>query len=394
MKEQARTGFWHSAGITGAALAALSLIALSAAPLARNPASLAAAKTIDLLRSRVVITNPGVAGYYEQLFGATGHAMFMSDEEFKHFSKGALNRLFVSRTRHGAPEFIYDGVLMYRYKPNLRGYRGSSEPQGVTTNSFGFLGGEYSLEKPGGMRRVVLLGDSMTVGWGNPQNSSYPRQLENLLNTRTGGHFEILNFAVPGYLLTQMLPLAEQSGPRFHPDVYMLALTELAVSRTWSEHLIRLIQSGIEPPYPFLREAAREAHISPDDDPLTSMDKLAPARLKVLRQLFAEMQSFAARQHAAFLVTLVPSLEDGDMSRHRLSGMRELLQSLNIPVVDLLDAFRGVADQNPLRINPSDVHPNTAGHAMLAESLYSKLRAHPEFWAGEMQSSSGPSAGK
>jgi lysophospholipase L1-like esterase len=382
MKEQAQTGFWNSVGMTSGALAALSLIALSAGPLAHSPAGLAVAKAIELLRSRVVITNPGVIGYYEQLFGATGHAMFMSEAEFKRFSKGPLNRLFVSRTRHGSPEFIYDGILMYRYKPNLKGYRGPSEPQGVTTNSFGFLGPEYSLEKPPGTRRVILLGDSLTVGWGNPQNSSYPRQLENVLNTQTNQHFEILNFSVPGYLLTQMLPLAEQSGPRFHPDVYMLALTELAVSRTWSEHLIRLIQSGIDPRYPFLKEAAREAGISPEDDPLTSMDKLAPLRLKVLREIFAEMQAFAARQHAAFIVALVPSLEDGDMSRHRLGGMREILQSLNIPVADILDTFSGVADQNPLRINTADVHPNTAGHAMLAESLYSKLREHPEFWGG------------
>lgn len=381
-REAGQTGrpILRDAALVACTLAGLAAVALAQSWLAAFPEGLPAAKAIAVLRSRVVITNPGVVGYYEQLFGATGHAMFMSDEEFKRFSKGALNRLFIARSRHGSPEFTYDGILMYRYKPNLEGYKGPSEPQGVWTNSFGFLGPESPLDKPPNTRRIILLGDSMTVGWGNPQNESYARQLETLLNRGASPRYEILNFAVPGYLLTQMLPLAAQSGPQFHPDAYMLALTELGVARAWSEHLIRLIEMGIDPQYGFLKEAAREADIEPGDDPLNSMDKLAPLRLEVLRQIFLAMRSFAASQHAAFLVALVPSLEDGDMSAHRLGGMKLLLESLDIPVVDALDAFTNIADLEPLRINPFDVHPTTTGHAMIAEDIYKKLEAHPEYW--------------
>jgi hypothetical protein len=209
--------------------------------------------------------------------------------------------------------------------------------------------------------------------------------LEDRLNaTRPAGlspRFEVLNFAVTGYTLTQILDVAEEDAPRFEPDCYILALTELAVFRTWDEHLAWAIRLGIDPKYDFLRETVRRSGASRNDGPLALFGELAPFRIPVIQAILAEMKLHATRSEVPLLVVLVPSLEDGDMSRKRFSGIPELLASLNIPVVDLRDTFDGILDLEPLRINPFDVHPSARAHAMMLEDLYMKLRARPDIWA-------------
>jgi lysophospholipase L1-like esterase len=298
--------------------------------------------------------------------------MFLTPKEFDVWSKGS-------------PNVIYEhSFRIRRYRPNLHDLRHRSEPQGLTTNSFGLVGPEISLQKPPLTRRVALLGDSLSQGWGTDQNRSYVRVLENRMNASPAGagsqRFEFLNFSVGGYCLTQMLDVAEEDVSRFEPDVYLLALTEQGAFRNWAEHLTWMIRLGIDPKYDFLRETVRQSGASATDSPLVILGDLAPYRIPVIRGIFERIQARAARDHAAFIVLLVPSLEDGDMNQKRFTGMRELLASLDIPVVDLLDTFSGFLDMEPFRINPFDVHPNSQGHRVIAENLYAKLQARPDLW--------------
>jgi lysophospholipase L1-like esterase len=345
-------------------------------PPGRFPATM-----IGLMRSRVVMDNPGVTGYYERLFGALRNPMFMNEKEYASWA-----REFQDRT--------YDRTFrLFRFKPNLNELRNTSEPQGLTTNSFGFLGPERTLRKPPNTRRVALLGDSLAQGWGADQNRSWATLLENRLNAThldgTTQRFEVLNFALPGYSLTQMLDVAKEDTPRFQPDVYLLALTELSVFRNWSEHLVRVIQLGIDPKYDFLREIVRGAEADRRDAPLSLLAKLAPFRFPVIQGVLANIKQHAAHEHVSFLVVLVPSLEDGDMSRRRFSGVPDVLASLDIPVVDLLDTFDGILDLEPFRMNSAEVHPNARGHAMILENLYNKLQAQPDVWTALAGSKAG-----
>jgi len=101
------------------------------------------------------------------------------------------------------------------------------------------------------------------------------------------------------------------------------------------------------------------------------------------------MGAFAARHHGSFIVILIPSLEDGGLSRDRFAGIQELLASLGISTVDLLDTFDGIWDLSPLRVKPTDVHPNAKGHAMILENLYRKIKAQPKVWNALVASGEG-----
>ena len=59
-------------------------------------------------------------------------------------------------------------------------------------NSRGFRGPEFPARRPG-VRRLAVVGDSFTEGQGAREQDTYVRQLEDLLNAREPGSWEVLN---------------------------------------------------------------------------------------------------------------------------------------------------------------------------------------------------------
>jgi hypothetical protein len=346
--------FWLSAAATAAVLMALAALAQAEAPMYRTPRGRFPATLISVMRSRELLDNPGIAGYYERLFAKTG----------------GMDR-----------NYIFDGSFrVFRFKPNL-----TWQHDLVTTNSFGMVGPERSLRKPPNTRRVALLGGSLSAGHMIQANQTFGALLENRLNAAPAGtssqRFEVLNFACVAYTLTQVLDVAMEDAPRFQPDVYMVDVNELGVFRQWDRHIVQLVQRRIDPKYEFLREVVRQSGASAGDDELTLYGKLAPYRMTVLRETLVELQAAVARQGASLIVVLVPSVEAGELSKQRVAGIHDLLASLDIIVVDLLDTFDGVLDTARLAAYRGDVHPNAEGHVLLFRNLYTKLRAQPEAWA-------------
>jgi len=352
---QANRQFWRNAVALVVTLAGLAALAEATNLFFTSSYGHAAAVIISVTRSRELLNNPGVTGYYERLFAAAPRVEknYTFDHSFR----------------------------IYRFKPNL-----TWEHDLLTTNSFGLVGRDCSERKPAHTRRIALLGDSVAAGHMVRANQIFGALLEDRLNSEHAAglpeHFEVLNFATIAYTLPQILDVSKDEATRFDPDVYMLALTELAVFRSWDRHLVQLIQSGIDPKYGFLREALRQAKVSQTDDALTLYAKLAPYRMPILREAFVEMKANAMLNHASFFVVLLPSVEAGELSKKRFDGIPQLLTELGIPFVDVLDTFDGIPQTGSIAAFPGDPHPNAQGHAMIYKNLYAKLRARPEIWNG------------
>jgi hypothetical protein len=349
-----KPGFWAAAGAATAVLTGLAAIASASTFLYRTAGGHYPAKLISVMRSREVLDNPGVAGYYERLFATIGRMD-------KHY--------------------IFDrSFRIFRFKPNL-----TWEHDGIATNSYGLIGPECSVQKPPNTRRLALLGSSISSGHMVRADQNYAALLEKRLNAGHPGaasqRFEILNFAVVSYTLPQILDTAVEDVPRFDPDVYLIDVNELGVALEWVRHLVQITHLGIDPKYEFLRTVLRQAGVSPEDDDAVIRGKLAPYRIPVLRGVFQELKANAARHHASLILLLVPGVEPADMSANRIHTVQGVLDSLHVPVVDVLDTYDSFLNRAQLVAYPGDVHPNARGHAMLAGNLYRKLRAQPDAWA-------------
>ncbi|MCA9216322.1 MAG: tetratricopeptide repeat protein [Planctomycetales bacterium] len=90
------------------------------------------------------------------------------------------------------------------------------------TNSHGQRDKPRSLEKPEGVTRVLLLGDSVVEGYGLPEDQTISQQLEQQLGPAT----EVLNFGVSAYCTLAEIELLEVKGLAFDPDVVVLLFVE------------------------------------------------------------------------------------------------------------------------------------------------------------------------
>jgi len=288
----------------------------------------------------------------------------------------ALAGYYEALVRKATNLSLHSDFLQYNYQPNVVH---ASDPGKKVTNSFGMFDREYTREKPAGTRRLVLIGDSISVGeFGN----NFETMLEDRLNrdnrTATVKNFEVLNLAVEGYKITQLVGVAWQRAPMFEPDVYLVTLTRTSVARRWSFHIGKLVQNGVDLQYDFLRKTVAKAGLRPTDS-LSRMDrKLAPFHESVLHWSIAQLQAAAAHNKAKLVVILMPwTLADPTIDE-QFERARKDLADLHVPFIDLRDSFAGETDMRQVRMSREDYHPNARGHHIMADKLYSAILADRE----------------
>jgi hypothetical protein len=86
-------------------------------------------------------------------------------------------------------------------------------------NSDGFRDKERTVIKPAGVKRIVALGDSMIEGFQVQMDKTCTAFLEQELNKKWPGKFEVMNGAVSGYSTVQNLYLLKEKLLKYHPDV-------------------------------------------------------------------------------------------------------------------------------------------------------------------------------
>ena len=100
-------------------------------------------------------------------------------------------------------------------KPNIlkSGFMwGGAQPSRI--NSHGWRDAERSFDKPAGVRRIVVLGDSFTFGVGVDAVERYTDVLEKM----AGSNLEVLNLGMNAVGPDQELLVLETDGLRYAPD--------------------------------------------------------------------------------------------------------------------------------------------------------------------------------
>lgn len=123
---------------------------------------------------------------------------------------------------YSAPIFRQvDERLGWKLRPSLEGHNHLENVNYVRLNSAGFHDVEHRIDKPPGVLRVALVGDSFTQATEVPLEAHFGRQLERWLSRHNA---EVLSFGVVGYGTAQELLLLEQTVLPYDPDVVVLMM--------------------------------------------------------------------------------------------------------------------------------------------------------------------------
>ncbi len=316
--------------------------------------------------------------------------------------------------------FEADPDTGYRIQPNGRGRHAN----GVETvaSSQGLRNREVGPKGPRDFR-VLVLGDSFTVGSSVEQESAYPQVLERVLARETTRPVEVINAGVGGWDPFQYAQYFAREGFRFEPDLVLVGFfvgndtysTALSVDRLptsvagrrisrnaasrWSvqlelklyevSHLARAMRPTL-PASPPRRSCDdfTEAFLSVEGARLANHFRASPERVAAAKaniDQILRIRDRAAERGVPVVVALLPDevqvnpalqsrlLPSRDASLFDFSMPQAVLFDLatgaGLPVVDLLAGFR--ADSRCLYNNTT--HWNSEGHALAAELIGTHL---------------------
>jgi hypothetical protein len=115
-------------------------------------------------------------------------------------------------------DMVPDPVLVYRHAPRLRKiYQGVA----VSTNELGLRDRELERKQDKELR-ILLLGDSVTFGWGAPIDATFGRRLETLLASKREGPVRTINAGVGGYNTVQQYAFFRSFVDIIEPEMVVL----------------------------------------------------------------------------------------------------------------------------------------------------------------------------
>ena len=131
-------------------------------------------------------------------------------------------RLFTSIT---PPLLEKDPVIGKRYRKSYQATVYVPEANRMIElrfNRHGFRGPDRPMEKPAGVRRVAVLGDSFVASVGVDEEDTMVARVERMLNSsHPDAEWEVMNFGVSGSGLGQELNLYRKLVREFDPDVVL-----------------------------------------------------------------------------------------------------------------------------------------------------------------------------
>jgi lysophospholipase L1-like esterase len=298
----------------------------------------------------------------------------------------------------------------------------------ISIDSLGFRGHEHDgVEKKPGVKRILILGDSVSFGFAEPDDVVYPAVLEKLLNEGDGdSRYEVMNSAVSGYNTWNELGTLEEWGPRLHPDLvilescmndfapseYISALGGLSVFNNRGDYLpepsvydrvgeffekhsvlfaealyrwdVYLRKEGIRKEYSyyyngFYRELLRGEFRTPKLK--TAFDGVLDATEKIALESKGLGAGFLNIVFHASSLTKYSELPSGFSARFTALGRK-----VGFPCLVMRDELWPRRGNNRLFID--ECHLNVMGHRLVAETLRDYILAHPSLFA-----SGGPTGG-
>lgn len=250
----------------------------------------------------------------------------------------------------------------------------------ITTNSFGFRDKEYCIPKPKNVYRIVVLGSSITLGWGVRESDTYVSLVEQWLQGKTGNlKVEIINTSVGNYNTAREVEAFFSKCLEFEPDMvvvsffindpqlieikdnFLLKHSQIAVL-LWSRYqqLIRII--GIKQDYLGYYK---------------NLYNFSNSGWRVCISALQRLSKYCQQRGIFLLMTMTPEIHN--LQKYPFYEAHNIIKRTVLPLgFNFLDFYSVLKDIDAklLWVMPGDPHFNEKGHLIIAQSLYDFLMAH------------------
>jgi hypothetical protein len=244
----------------------------------------------------------------------------------------------------------------------------------VAISSQGLRDRDFAPVPPPGRTRIMMLGDSLALGWGVPGERTYSKRLEQML--RQAGHdAEVINTGVGNYNTGMEVAYFEERGIKLKPHIVVLNYfinDAEPTPRYESSFLARHSRAFV---YFFSRidAALRQVNVADRADwhgYYASLYK-DPAGMRRVSAALERLVQLCRREGITLLVANYPELRNP--RDYPFAYVNEAIERLaaahGLKYLDMLPAVRDMEPES-LWVTRPDPHPSVAAHEAFAKELF------------------------
>jgi lysophospholipase L1-like esterase len=257
--------------------------------------------------------------------------------------------------------------LVFELKPNVDTYFKLVPFQ---TNTHGLRDKEYPIDKPDGVFRVAVLGDSFTLPSGVAIEDAFHSVLEDRLSAGNElVRYEFINFAVGAYTLQQYLSAIRHKAMEYDPDLILIGFCAGNDHKVFLPHRFPDRYRPKGRTYPFYGSFAVNAVALKLQESRVEEERgrLTDRQARYLEKVFRELATLGEAEDIPVVLVYLSNQEEN------YKPIEELALANGIEhFLDVSSAFRGT-NLSDYRILPIDNHPNAQAHQIFADRIYEYL---------------------
>lgn len=273
---------------------------------------------------------------------------------------------------NGKVPVSHEGRIFHMNKPgayfkNLYGVE-------VKINSKGLRDYEYSYAKPPDTYRILVLGDSITFGWGVEIQQTYAKILEDKLNrTNLGRKFQVINTGVGNYSTETELDFLKMEGLKYKPDMIILGYFINDAENIRPESKYFLNRQSYLYVYLWSKFLAAKARLSPKGkytDYYLSLYRDSSPEKKAFENAVSRLKYTSKRENIPLVVLIIPDLHE--FNSYPFSAVDKYVEDLfkGYTLIKPLSGFDRDINSSQYWVSREDAHPNEKAHRVIAEALY------------------------
>lgn len=247
----------------------------------------------------------------------------------------------------------------------------------IKTNSLGLRANkEYKIPKPKDIKRILVLGDSITLGWGVKLEDTYPQILESLLNFNSTVTYEVINSGVGNYNAKNELANLKKLVA-LDPDIIILGFYINDIEENTYPSKIQLWIKSKSYFYAFISDKLINLKYKNNFEKYYLNLYEDKNNKESLKQTIDEMIRIANNNLIPFVFVNIPEFhkfENYPFTQVNQFIETEIVMDQNITYVNLLSIFdnKSVLPED-IWVSIQDTHPNVVGHKIIAQSIYENL---------------------
>jgi len=272
-----------------------------------------------------------------------------------------------------------DPLIGHEHAPNRHAHLMGVDFQ---TNSKKLRDREIPYDKGTEKLRIMMLGDSLTVGWGVPVEDTFAKRIERLY-AADGVNAVVINSGVGNYNTIQEVEYFLTEGYKYHPNVVVLNFfvndAEPVIPERPPSALMRTCYACV-----FVigrADALKRRFLGEQNWYEYYLSLYGDGRAKGwldANEAIRRLADYCKANNIALLIASLPELHD--VQNYRLQRITDFVHEAadryGAAFVDLLPYLKD-HPSSTLWVTPPDPHPNALAHLLIAQGLYDALKKEP-----------------